>query len=244
MEHSPIDAELQKLKASHEQAQARLVFLTRIGNILTILVVLVVVGYLTALFSNVKSMYAMENFEQPVAREVQNLLPKLEPELRTLWAETAPVYGELALNKFEEALPAIQEASHRELEALTSGLLVNAQQQIDRSLDRVARKHNEALIQRFPRLASESGADEMGMRWMETIEGDFEKILLHFNDRYVKDLGLLQSTLEQFRSEELERMSEDELMRQFVHLWLMKVDRMVMLQDENDGSGEGAHHAN
>ena len=57
-------------------------------------------------------------------------------------------------------------------------------------------------------------------------------ILANLEIRYSEGLGSLQATVEQFRNEELEAMTEEELTRQFVHLWLMKVDRWVMLGDE------------
>ena len=50
--------------------------------------------------------------------------------------------------------------------------------------------------------------------------------------------------MEQFRSERFEAMSEEELTRQFIHLWLMRVDRWVMTGDEEKSlpiDEEGSH---
>ena len=56
------------------------------------------------------------------------------------------------------------------------------------------------------------------------------------------DLGELEATLEQFRSHQFELMSEEELTRQFIHLWLMKADRLVMIGVEAKIHGEGNDH--
>ena len=81
----------------------------------------------------------------------------------------------------------------------------------------------------------------MGLRWVKMLEDDFEEAVLYFHGRYTEDLGELEATLEQFRNEELENMPKDELTRQFIHLWLMKMDRWVMLEDRWAESREDRH---
>jgi len=83
-------------------------------------------------------------------------------------------------------------------------------------------------MRHFPDLSTDEGAEELGTRWMETLRGDFEEAVLDFHGRYTEDLGELEATLEQFRSDEFGAMTQDELIRQFAHLWLVKIDHMVM----------------
>ena len=87
----------------------------------------------------------------------------------------------------------------------------------------------------FPQLSSAEGADEWGTQWMEAIEADLADVLAHFEIRYSEDLGALEATLEQFRTDGLEDMTEEQLTQQFIHLWLMKVDRLVMHGDGGYG---------
>lgn len=242
MSRPGLHQELEKLTENHRVARSRLGMLTKISRLLSLALVLVLVGFLTSIYGKVTSMYAPENFEKPLQEEARYLLPKLEPELRMLWEETAPVYGELAVEKFEEALPAVQIATEAEIAALRRSLVANAEDRIDEALARIARKRERQLKQHFPTLATKDGADEMGMRWMEAVEADLEEILLYFHDRYSGDLGELAATLEQFRSDEFEQMDKDDLTRQFIHLWLMKVDRMVMLQDIGEDNEEDNDH--
>ena len=95
----------------------------------------------------------------------------------------------------------------------------------------------------FPGLSDPERADELGAQWMEAVEEDFEQIVLHFHERFSEDIGELQATLDQFRPNRFEHMDEDDLARQFMHLWLMKIDRRVMLGDDGDSYLEkGAGH--
>ena len=163
---------------------------------------------------------------------IMGLEPLTEPMLQSLWAETAPVYREMAREKFQTALPAFQTSSRTEWEALRANLAENAGNKVQAALGRISKRQQRRLAEHFPRLSTKKGTDEIGTVWMETIEKDLEAVLLHFHERYAADLDELAETLEQFRPSQYEGMTEDQLTREFLHLWLMKADRWVMLGDE------------
>jgi len=154
--------------------------------------------------------------------------------LMLLWEETAPVYGDLALTKLQQSLVPLQESAATEFSGLRTSLADNAESRVTAALQRLSRKHQTRLVEFLPTLATAEGAEELGTRWMEGIEGDLEQIVLHFHDQYSEDLGDLVATLEQFPTDDVEQMSEDELLRQFAHLWLIKMDRWVLLEGEDD----------
>ncbi len=228
------DQQLQELSRDHEAAKAKLKSLVMVGRVLSIVMVVVLVGSLFMLYGKVTTMYAPENFEEPLRQEAENLIPVLEPELRTLWEETAPTYASLARAKLDTVLPDIQEASQRELDALLQNLQLNVEQRTNQALQRIYTKHDSRLREQFPRLANEDSADDLVLQWAENIESDFGEIVAHFEARCSEDLGHLQATFEQFRSSSLESMSRDELTRHFAHLWLMKVDHWVVTGDQGN----------
>ena len=80
----------------------------------------------------------------------------------------------------------------------------------------------------FPSLATAQGLDASGRRWSTALEGDAEQILTHFHERYVGEIGELQATLEGFRPNDFEHLSEEELTQKFLHLWLIKLDGLIM----------------
>jgi hypothetical protein len=239
MNQDPI---LHAMQNNHREARSELNNLTQANRLMSILLIVVIVGSLAAIYRQVTTMYDPANFEQPLQDEARAILVRAQPELQKLWAETAPIYGEMALGKLEAALPEVQEASQRELDALRASLTGKAQDKIHDALRRISSKREKQLQAYLPTLSTVEGAEEMGTRWMVSIENDFEDILLRFTDRYTEDLGELAATLDQFRSAEFDEMPEDALMRHFAHLWLLKADRLVVLMDQDTRFEEDAYH--
>jgi hypothetical protein len=231
MASPPEESGSREIRAEHAAARTRLKQMTRASRALTVALVLVLIGFIGAVYNKAATMYAPENFEAPLQEEAQRLAPRLEPELRQLVNETVPVYGELAMEKLETALPTVEEAVLREFDILRANLLEHGTERIEGVMSRIAAELGARLETQLPQLSDPEGAERLGMRWMEEVEGDLEAVLLRFNELYTEDLGQLQATLDQFRNEDYESMSRDELTREFVHLWLMKMDRWVLLQD-------------
>ncbi len=237
-----LESELRALRDDLRTARQQEKKLARIGQGLTIVLIIVFVGFVAALYSKVVTAYSPQNFEKPLQEEAQNFLPKLEPELRILWDETAPVYGQLASEKLEMALPALQDASQREFDGLLFNLETNANLQTYAALDRIALKHRKRLEQQFPKLSRPEEAEALGVRWVEALEGDFKQVASHVTERFAEDILGVEMTLSRFLPNEFEDLSEDELARQFIHLWLMKVDHMLLYGDEGLSYRKGGDH--
>ena len=235
-------ARVGELRDNHEKARQKLKKMGTAARLLTLTLVTVFAVALFMLYGKMTDMYAPEKFEEPLMREAQRLIPQLEPELRSLWEETAPVYNNLAMEKFRTALPAFREVGQRELDTLLTDLKSHTEKQVDASLDRIAANLEQRLEGRFPRLATDEGAEQRLQQWAEVFEEDMIQVLVHFEKRYLEDLGELEATLEQFRPSEFEEMSQDDLIRQFAHLWLAKLDRWVLTG--NAGSSLAVLEAN
>ena len=231
-----------ELRDNHEKARQKLKKLGTAAHLLTLTLVTVFAVALFMLYGKMTDMYAPEKFKEPLMREAQRLIPQIEPELRALWQETAPVYNNLAMEKFRTALPAFQEVGQRELDALLTDLKSHTEKQVDASLDRIAANLERQLEGQFPRLATDEGAEQRLQQWAEVFEEDMTQVLVHFEKRYLEDLGELEATLEGFRPSEFEEMSQDDLIRQFAHLWLAKLDRWVLTG--NAGSSLAVLEAN
>lgn len=228
MADTSIDTELRGLLQSRQAAQSSQKTLKNISRALSIVLVGTFVGYLYSLYGQVTTMYAPENFAGPLQEEANALLPKLEPQLQKLFEETVPVYTELTLEKFEAAIPILQANSQKELNILMDSVSTNARERIDEALERLAAQHQQRIGQHFPSLATPEGLEASGVRWSSTLESDAEQLLAHFHERYVGEIGELQATLERFRPNDFEYLSEEELTQKFLHLWLQKLDRLVM----------------
>ncbi len=231
MPEKSLQADLQHLVESREAARAHQKSLKNLSRILSLALIGVFVGYLAALYGQVTTMYSPAAFAGPLQEEANALIPKLEPELKALWEETVPVYTELAVQKFDSALPELQKRSEQELDALIANVSANAEAGIHDALERLASKHQARIGEQFPDLATTAGMEKSARRWSSTLQRDAGIVLAHFHDRYVAQLGELQATLDGFRPNDFEYLSEEQLTQQFLHLWLLKVDRMILEGD-------------
>ena len=153
---------LHKFRESHSAAKKQIKKLTMIGQILSLVLFGVILAFLASLYGKVTTMYQPENFEQPLRAEAAALIPQFEPMLQSLWAETAPVYREMAREKFQTALPAFQTSSRTEWEALRANLAENAGNKVQAALGRISKRQQRRLAEHFPRLSTKKGTDEIG----------------------------------------------------------------------------------
>jgi hypothetical protein len=235
----PADATIQSLREAYQASKASQKKLKLISRVLTIIFLAIIVGFILAFYSKVQEMYAVENFDEPIKREAEILRLEIEPHVNLLWEETAPKYADLALQKFEEVLPEVEAESWRQLEMFQTTLTVRAETQINGMLDRMATKHTAQLARHFPNLATPEGVHNSAQQWKNIIDTDSGDILLHFHDLYIEDLGHLQATLERFRPNPYDEWDKDRLTREFIHLWLMRLDRLVLLGDEGEALDDG-----
>ena len=235
MTDAAVDSSLQELHQKYHASRMRQKKFKRISRILTLVFVGVILGYLFMLFGRFKTQYHPDNFEEPLARRAQELLPILRPEIERLVNEVTPVYADMARQKMQDALPELQAVSFREKEIFLTSIREQGEDQLNASLERIADKQQAKIEKYFPNLATSEGVDKIGKRWKARIEKDSGAILVHFNDLYTKDIAALETTLEGFRPNEFESMSEEELSRYFLHLWLVRLDRLVWLGDAGEG---------
>lgn len=235
MPDSPVEAavrELHTLYHTNRRTQRRL---KRTSRIITFCTLFVFTAALIALYSKANRMYALEQFKDPVEREAKEILQHLAPEMETLAREAGPVYARLAEERLEEALPMVHEATRTELHRLSESLTARAGATLNTSLTRLSQRQQRNLEAHFPSLATAAGGEEMKLRWKETIEDDVRAVLTEFRDRYAGDVDRLQGTLNGFRPNQFEEMTEEQVTRHFVHLWLMRLDRLVMEDDLGGG---------
>jgi len=62
------------------------------------------------------------------------------------------------------------------------------------------------------------------------------------HERFGEDILGVEATMRRFLPNEFEDLTEEELARQFIHLWLMKVDRLVLLGDAGRPLERGGDH--
>lgn len=235
MQDSFVEGAIRELHDLYLTGRAKQRRYRQTSRILTFATLGLFAAFLLAFYSKANSMYAMENFHEPLQKQAHILATQLAPNLETLLAEAAPVYAKEAIAKFEEALPTVREASQNELKRLSTSLRVRAENQMNATLQRIAEKNRRKLQEHFPSLASVANPGALEEKWKKTIEEDTIQVIEEFRTKYTRDVQMLRNSLEGFRSSRFEEMGEDELTRYFIHLWLMRLDRLIL---EGDLGGE------
>ncbi|MCZ6691763.1 MAG: hypothetical protein O7H41_19420 [Planctomycetota bacterium] len=231
MDHPSVESAVQELHEIYRAGKTRRKRFKTISRILTCCTLGVFVAFLGAIYGKANTMYALEKFQDPVQQKAQVILKQLAPNLETLLKEAGPTYARLAVEKFNEALPTLRADSQRELERLATTLSAHAEGQLNATLERIAEKQQKMLQAEFPSLTSDQKTQALQDKWRSTIEEDTRTIIREFQTRYSRDVALLRNSFEEFDTSRFDGMEKDALMRYFAHLWLMRLDRLVLAGD-------------
>lgn len=218
-----IDKKYRELKSLEQQA--RTIQLT-----VPLLILLVVIGYLFAIYKRAQEMYTFEKFRPAIVSAASDLQPDVRAAMEKMIAEVGPVYIEEGKKQFNDMIPAIQKQALKEWEYFSSQMQLYHDQKVDAALKRAHDKTLSRLSGHFPELATKSGQDfffdDVKASFLSNTDGVFRDIIA----LYQADMDELKSLVKGFRTERWQSASNEELQRQYVHLLLMMVDRQVMGQ--------------
>lgn len=208
-------------------------------RLLTLGLFLVVVGCLTSLVVRAAKQYGPRQFEPHARRELARLVPLLGRNAMGVVEEVRPEYVRLAREEFQKTLAPLRATAAEECQRLGDSLRKRAEGQIERTLERLEARQWERLKAEFPVLADAAAQARYRERWKSELVTNGREVVLDFHERFGRDVQKLWGTVQSFRPNPCENMSEDRLHREFLHLCLMLVDRQVMAPDEGKG---GAGH--
>lgn len=204
---------------------------TRLKNAriaLSIMLVLVIVGYLMAFYAAAKSMWDPENFKEPMTEELQRLKPSIRNAAQNAVERVKPVYMNRVREAFTAIRPHLAQRVKKEWEAAAPGLSAAAKREIKDALTRVYYRQNEELKKHFPNLEDETRRELLRKRFEESLRKDIDAILVDFETMYVRDMRKVERTIQKFRPNRYERFTEEEIGRYYVHLWVSLLDYHLM----------------
>lgn len=236
MSNSDIDGTVEKIDLVYRSGREKRKKEKTISRSLTLSILLVFSGFLITLLFKMQSMYAMENFEEPLRREAKILTPPVRNHLTRVLEEVRPTYVELARSKFGEALPVAREKARKELDILGNNLATHAEKGVNDVLDDFSRQQEERLLSHFGENLSQGRQKEIADIWMKHVKTHSAEFLVDFQNQYSGDVARLQKQIDSFRSERFENMDRETLMRYFVHLWLIRLDLELMREIDEGGA--------
>lgn len=210
------------------RGQAVLKSMRRIRLGLTLLLFAIIVGFLFAFYSHGKNAWTPEKFEPYAKDELKRLTPAVSNAVQTVLGDVGPHYDKLMRKKAKEAQPELEARASKEMIALfnESEQVVKAEL---RTVVRTAYAHQlDVMKKEFPRLGDEARAELLQKRLEAGLEKDADLITEQVARRYMKEIQKVQDEMMLFRPNRFERMSEEDLGRFFIHLWVQLLDLHLM----------------
>jgi hypothetical protein len=187
---------------------------------LSVLLVLVIVFYLMAFYTTAGSMWDPENFKEPMTEELKRLQPSLRNSAQNAIERVKPEYMKRAREAFTAIRPHLAMRVKKEWEAAAPDLSATAKREIKDAVIRVYYRQNTELKKHFPKLEDETRRELLRKRFEESLRKDIDAILVDFEEMYVRDIRKIERTIQRFRPSYYEHLSEDELGRHYVYLWI------------------------
>ena len=210
---------------AHRESEARY---RRMEVMMSVTLGCIVVAFVAASYFTVRANYSDEQLSARLNSEISALAPEISNALFEVGEQVMPTYVEMGEKKLREALPQVELALNKELEKLWAGVTEQVETDFNASLDRSAKKLEERLREEFPELLDEPGLALLETEINEMLEKDTGEFLNSFFDRYSQDLNKLYKMIDGFHPNRFERLSDEELAAQYVHLWLTLLDREIL----------------
>jgi uncharacterized protein with von Willebrand factor type A (vWA) domain len=200
----------------------------RMDVIMSVAVALVIVAFVVASYFTVRANFSQERLSVRLSSEISAMTPQISDALLAVGEEVMPLYLEQGEKKLRDALPRLELALSEELEKLWGGMHAQIEADFDAALDRSGKKLEQRLQQQFPELLEAPNLALLEKELNEMLEKDTSEFLGRFFDQYSKDLNGMYKTIDGFRPSRFERLSNEELAAQYMHLWLTLLDREIL----------------
>ncbi|MCZ7643859.1 MAG: hypothetical protein M5U26_01020 [Planctomycetota bacterium] len=232
------DQLIEQIRQTYQQGHRSIEALGRVRLWLTVALTAIVVLFLFSLFAKASSMYKARNFEEPLREESERLQPIVQNAMRNYVEKVGPQIGKLAQERFQQIRPQLEKDMREEWELFAQSVSTRTDREIREMLFRIQDRQMAIFVEHFPSLKTTEAQEAFKNRLEESLRRNMDEILVHFETRYVRELQGLEGTIHKFRPNRFERLSQDDLSRYFIHLWLNLLD-LHLMEDENGGSDRG-----
>ena len=216
----------------YRSAQTRLARLQKVRLLLSGLLAVIFVGFLTRFYFSGARMYAPEKFQPILKAEAERLTPVVLPAVEEVIRSAGPVLAKELEAKLQEARPQLAHDLEQQITEFTKSVSESTEQEVRLSLERMSRKATERLRKDFPRLSKESELRLFKEKWERTLSRDTEDLTLYLHNTYAKDLDALQVTIHGFRGSRFEQFDREKLQLYYLHLWLAFMNQQLMKELE------------
>jgi hypothetical protein len=183
-----------------------------------------------ALSKTLRERLSPDKLQAAMLTKVDQVLPPLSEKLVDSAGEVAPVYGELAMKRFEKVRPQLEtmviDESGQFAERVRSTLMKESEAGMKRVTDRVATD----LKRQLPAL-SETKLDAIEKRLRDSLLVAGGEVVEQVEKKFAGERTRIEGLLARLPVDEVAKESEEKLQRNFIHQLLMLIDQAVMAEN-------------
>ncbi|MCE1245730.1 MAG: hypothetical protein LWY06_03705 [Firmicutes bacterium] len=198
----------------------------RINNLLTYLIVIVFAAFILFFYMTIKNNFTGERFLASIQKEAPDVLPKVSEHVSFVLADVGPTYQELAVQKFEEAIPEWSTVMEQEMAKFSDMSTEEAQKQLKTALTGAIEKQNGPLRQAFPGLKDED-CKTLIKEMEDELAGDTTDVINYVVENSINQIVTIKKTIDSFDTKGLPD-DRGKLSKMAMHNILMILDQEVM----------------
>jgi len=183
-----------------------------------------------SLYKTLQERLSPDKLQAAMLTKVDQVLPPLSEKLVDSAAEVAPIYGELAMKRFEKVRPQFEtmviDESGRFAERVRTTLLKESEAGMQRVTERMATD----LKRQLPNV-SEAKLDTIEKRMRESLLVAGGDVVEQVEKKFVGERKRIEALLAKLPVDEVAKESEEKLQRNFIHQLLMLIDQAVMSEN-------------
>jgi hypothetical protein len=195
---------------------------------------LALLGMLTwfglALSKTLRERLSPDKLQAAMLAKVDQVLPPLSEKLVDSAAKVAPVYGELAVKRFEKVRPQLEtmviDESGQFAERVRSTLVKESEAGMQRVTERMATD----LKRQLPAL-SETKLDAIEKRLRDSLLVAGGEVVEQVEKKFATERKRIDELLSRLPVDEVAKEPEEKLQRNFIHQLLMLIDQAVMAEN-------------
>lgn len=202
----------------------RLTRLWMLGGSLLLLGLMGVFGL--RLYGTLQRQLNATQLQNALMAKIEEVWPPLSQKFVDSAMRAAPAYGEQAVKRFEKVRPQLEEMVVKEAGQFTERLQSNLLKKSESGMERVTDKIAQDLKRQLPKV-TEKKLDEIEEKLRTSLLVEGGGVADELQAKFVQERGRVEKLLAKLPVDDVAKLPEEKLQRQFIHHVLMMIDQTV-----------------
>jgi hypothetical protein len=178
------------------------------------------------LYSTLQRQLNANQLQNAMMAKIDDVWPSLSQKFMDSAMKAAPAYGEQAMQRFEKVRPQLESMVLKESEQFASQLQANLLKKSEAGMQRVTDKVALDLKRQLPKL-TETKLDSIEEKLRNSLLIEGGGIADEVEVKFEKERARVEKLLAKLPVDEVAKLPEEKLQRQFIHHLLMVIDQTV-----------------